>query len=97
MIAVMMILIVIGGTLPTRRVHMAERRPQERGVSRRPKILDYIGAGGHDEAQAREYAEHMVRHARAEAKGRSVEGPAPDPDTVRERREARQHSPGASS
>jgi hypothetical protein len=76
---------------------MAERRSQERGVSRRPKILDYIGAGGHDEAQAREYAEGMVRHARAEASGRSVEGPAPDPDAVRARREARQHSRDAPS
>jgi hypothetical protein len=71
---------------------MAEPRPRERGISRRPRILDYIGAGGIEEAQAREYAEHMVRHARAEASGRGVEGLAPDPDAVRERREARQHS-----
>jgi hypothetical protein len=72
---------------------MAQRRSQERGVSRRPKILDYIGAGGYEEPEARKYAEHMVRHARAEASGRSTEGPAPDPDAVRKRREARQHSP----
>lgn len=75
---------------------MAERRSQQRGFSRRPKILDYIGAGGHEESQAREYAEGVVRHARAEANGRSAEGPAPDPDAVRERREARQHSPETS-
>ncbi len=92
MIATMMILILIGGTMPVRSVRMAERRSQERGVSRRPKILDYIGAGGHEESEARVYADGMVRHARAEASGRSAEGSAPDPGTVRERREARQHS-----
>jgi hypothetical protein len=74
---------------------MAERRSQERGVSRRPKILDYIGTGGHEETDARVYADGMVRHARAEADGRGAEGPAPDPDAVRARREARQHSPEA--
>lgn len=71
---------------------MAESRPRERGVSKRPKILDYIGAGGMEESEAREFARHMVRHARDETDGRSVEGPAPEPDAVRERREARQHS-----
>ncbi len=70
---------------------MAGRRSQEKGVSRRPKILDYIGAVGKEESEAREYARQMVRHAR-EAAGRQVEEPAPDPDTVRERREAHRHS-----
>lgn len=71
---------------------MAGSRPRERGVSKRPKILDYIGAGGVEESEAREYARDVVRHAREGTDGRAVEGPAPDPDAVRERREARQHS-----
>ena len=40
------------------------------------------------EAEAREIAEASVRHARSDA-GRVVEGPAPNPDKVRERRESR--------
>lgn len=70
---------------------MAGRKPQKKGVSRRPRILDYIGAGGKEESEAREYARQMVRHAR-ETAGRQVEGPAPEPDAVRERREAHRHS-----
>jgi hypothetical protein len=87
----MMIMILIPGTIPTRRVCMAERRPQERGVSRRPKILDYIGAGGMDEEQARHHAYEVVRRAREEG-SRMPEGPAPSPDEVRERREVQQQS-----
>ena len=70
---------------------MADRSPHEKGVSSRPKILDYLGAGGHDEETAREHAADLVRYARGSS-GRLTEGPAPDPDAVRERREARQHS-----
>ena len=70
---------------------MADRGPREKGVSRRPKIIDYIGTGGHDEETARGYAEEVVRYARGSS-GRLTEGPDPDPDAVRERREARQHS-----
>jgi hypothetical protein len=70
---------------------MAEPGPQERGVSRRPRILDYIGAGGIEESEAREYAQNMVRFAR-ETAGRRTEGPPPDPDAVRARRTARRHT-----
>lgn len=66
---------------------MTEARRQDRGFSRRPKILDYLGAGGLHEDEAREQAAFLVRSARSEA-GRQVEAPAPDPDAVRERREA---------
>ena len=70
---------------------MADRSPHEKGVSRRPKVLDYLGAGERDEEMARSHAEEFVRSARGSS-GRLIEGPAPDPDAVRERREARQHS-----
>ena len=40
------------------------------------------------EAEAREIAEASVRYARSDA-GRISEGPAPNPDKVRERRESR--------
>ncbi len=70
---------------------MAEHGPQERGISKRPKLLDYIGAGGMKEAGASLFASNVVRHARSLA-GREVEGPAPDPAAVRERREALRRS-----
>jgi hypothetical protein len=60
----------------------------EAGFRRRPRILDLIDAGGMPEAEAREIAEASVRHARSDA-GRVLEGPAPNPDEVRERRESR--------
>lgn len=68
---------------------MAEARRQNRGFLRRPKILDYLGAGGMDEPEAREYAREMVRYTR-EMTDPQLEGPAPDPDAVREHREALQ-------
>jgi hypothetical protein len=70
---------------------MADRSPHEKGISRRPKVLDYLGAGGMDEESARAMADELVRHARSES-SRIPEGPAPSPDVVRERREAQQHS-----
>ncbi len=70
---------------------MADRSPHEKGISRRPKVLDYLGAGERDEETARADAEELVRYARGSS-GRFTEGSAPDPDAVRERREARQHS-----
>ena len=69
---------------------MADSRPQQKGFSRRPKVLDYLGAGGMDEESARSMAEELVRRARS-ASGRTTEGPAPSPEAVRERREAQQH------
>jgi hypothetical protein len=70
---------------------MADGRPQQKGFSWRPKVLDYLGAGGMDEESARSMAGELVRHARSES-SRMPEGPAPSPDAVRERREAQQHS-----
>jgi hypothetical protein len=76
---------------------MAEPRPQDGGSLKRPKILDYIGAGHLDEEEAREHARELVRHAREEGARLVIEGDAPDPDVVRERREAaklrRSHNP----
>ena len=89
----MMILIGITGTIPVRRVSMAERSPQEKGFSRRPRILDYIGAGGSSEDEARDFARDVVRQARSES-FHYREAPAPDPEAVRQRREAHQHSEG---
>ena len=60
----------------------------EAGFRRKPRILDLIDAGGMPEAEAREIAEASVRYARSDA-GRISEGPAPNPDKVRERRELR--------
>ncbi len=74
---------------------MAELRPQEGGSLKRPKILDYVGAGGMEEDDAREHAHDLVRHAR-EFSGRILEGEAPDPDAVRKHREARRRSRDAS-
>lgn len=70
---------------------MAESREHGRGFSRRPRILDLVGAGGTTEAEARDFAHDLVRRARAESAGRIPEGPAPDPDAVRERREIHRH------
>ncbi|CAN5898745.1 hypothetical protein BH23ACT11_BH23ACT11_18050 [soil metagenome] len=70
-------------TVSELRSSMAEaRRRQCRGFSRRPKILDYLGAGGLDEGEARQAASKLVRPARAES-GQHTEGPAPEPDAVR--------------
>lgn len=64
-------------------------RPGEsRGISRRPKILDLLGAGSQPEESAREDAQVLVQTVREHA-SRFTEGPAPEPDEVRERREAR--------
>lgn len=64
-------------------------QPEEsRGISRRPRILDFLGAGSVPEEEAQANAEGVVRFARGQA-SRTIEGPAPDPDEVRERREAR--------
>jgi hypothetical protein len=64
-------------------------QPREsKGISRRPKILDLLGAGPMSEGDARDIAERVVRTSRS-SRGRIVEGPAPEPDEVRERREAR--------
>jgi hypothetical protein len=61
---------------------------ERRGISRRPKILDLLGSGRVSEDDARDYAEGFVRDARSQV-GRTIEGPAPDPEEVRERRESR--------
>lgn len=74
---------------------MAEKR-QYREFFRRPRILDYIGSGGMDEHEARQAAEGLIRRARAES-GRYIEGPAPEPEIVRERREALRHGQEPSS
>ncbi len=79
------------GTIPVRRVRMAERSPQEQGFSRRPTILDYIGAGASSEDEARDFARDVVRRARSEG-FHYPEAPAPDPEAVRRGREAHQHS-----
>lgn len=63
-----------------------------KGFSGRPKILDLLGAGGLDEEEARVYAREVVRIVRGGS--RAPEAPAPDPEAVRERREARQHRDG---
>ena len=65
---------------------MEEIRRQDRSLPKRPKILDYLGAGGIDESEAREYAQEMVRYTR-QMTGPQLEGPAPDPKTVRVHRE----------
>jgi hypothetical protein len=70
---------------------MAQPGSGERGISKRPKLLDYIGRGGMSENEARLFASNVVRHARNLA-GREVEGPAPGPAAVRSRREALQRS-----
>jgi hypothetical protein len=61
---------------------------ESRGISRRPKILDLLGAGSQPEENAREDAQGLVQTVREQA-SRFTEGPAPEPDEVRERREAR--------
>ena len=71
---------------------MAERK-QSRGISRRPEILDALGSGGMPDGEAEAFAERVVRELRSLGY-HYPEGPAPDPDEVRERREARQHDGG---
>ena len=63
-----------------------------KGFSGRPKILDLLGAGGLDEEEARVYAREVVRIVRGGS--RAPEGPAPGPEAVRERREARRRREG---
>jgi hypothetical protein len=72
---------------------MSEARRQDRGFSRRPKILDYVGVGGAEEEEARAAAETLVRRARSQSMRRVEESWAPSPESVRERREAL-HGPG---
>ena len=69
---------------------MAEFGQQAKGFGSRPKILEYLGAGGMPEGDARELAEELVHHARSEGP-RFLEGAAPTPDEVRERQEAHHH------
>lgn len=71
-------------------VDVAEPR-ESGGISRRPKILDQLGGGFLPEDMARSHAEAVVRLARS-GTGRTVEGPAPDPDEARVRRESRQEN-----
>ena len=61
---------------------------ESKGISRRPKILDLLGAGPMSEGEARDIAEGVVRTNRS-GTSRIIEGPAPEPDEVRKRREAR--------
>ena len=64
-------------------------QPEDRtGISRRPRLLDLLGGGTTSEEVARENAEAVTRHARRDS-SRVVEGPAPNPEMVRERRESR--------
>ena len=70
---------------------MAEFGQQAKGFGSRPKILEYLGTGSMTEDAARELAEALVRRARSEG-GRLIEGEAPPPNEVRERRETHQHS-----
>lgn len=71
---------------------MAERAP-DKGFSKRPEILDLLGAGGMNEGEAREFSYEVVRNLRG-LSYRHPEGQAPDPDEVRKHREAHQHSDG---
>lgn len=68
---------------------MTDHGLQGQGSSKRPRLLDYIGAGGMQEEDEKLFASNVVRHARSLA-GREVEGPAPSPAAVRERRKALQ-------
>ena len=61
---------------------------ESKGISRRPKILDLLGAGPMSEGDARDIAGGVVRTNRSDT-GRTIEAPAPESDEVRERREAR--------
>jgi polyhydroxyalkanoate synthesis regulator phasin len=70
---------------------MAEFGQQDKGFGSRPKILEYLGTGDLSQDNARGFASELVRRARSEG-GRFVEGVAPAPGEVRERREAHQHS-----
>lgn len=62
---------------------------RERGFEPRPYILDLLGSGGLPEEAADELARRIVRKVRAERGERITEGPAPSPEEVRARREAR--------
>ena len=73
--------------LHEQRRSMAEIRRRDGDLPRRPRILDYVGLGRTEEDGARSAAETLVRRARSESM-RRVEGPAPDSDSVRGRREA---------
>lgn len=66
----------------------AEPGREGSGFRRKPRLLELIDAGGTPEEEAREIAEDSVRHARS-LSGRTLEGPAPNPGAVRERRESR--------
>ncbi|MBA3704128.1 MAG: hypothetical protein M3514_03820 [Actinomycetota bacterium] len=71
---------------------MAERA-SDKGFSKRPEILDLLGAGGMNEGEAREFSYEVVRNLRG-LSYHHPEGQAPDPDEVRKHREAHQHSDG---
>lgn len=66
---------------------MTEFEQQDRGFRKRPEILDYLGADGMDEYEARELAHRLIRRAREE-EGRAIEGVAPAHERVRRRRES---------
>jgi hypothetical protein len=68
---------------------MAEHTPRERGIGRRPRILDYLGAGYLSEEEAEALAYETVRELR-NLSYHHPEGPAPDPGEVRSQRESRQ-------
>lgn len=73
---------------------MERAREQERGFKRQPRILDLIGSGGMPEEEAEELAREIVRKVRAESGERITEGPAPSPEEVKARREARRRREG---
>lgn len=64
-----------------------ERR--EQGYVPGEALSDVIGSGGLPEEEARELATRLVRRARKEGGVREPEVPAPSPEEVRARREAR--------
>ncbi len=64
---------------------MEAKRP-DKGFYKRPRLLDHIGSGWAEEEEARSAAETLVRRTRSRSI-RRVEGQAPEPDSVRERRE----------
>lgn len=66
---------------------MTEAR--EHGFSRRPKVLDLVGAGGMSEGEARDLAYRLVRRAREEGGKHAPEASAPSSEEVREQRKAR--------
>jgi hypothetical protein len=68
---------------------MAEHIPRERGIKRRPAIVDFLGAGGMSDEEAQVFAESVVRELRS-LSYHHPEGSAPTPDEVRAGRKARQ-------